>query len=64
MHIGFIMMHHGVKNLFNKNIKKEETKKEFKKTMIISLLYTILILVLIYFGVLEFHQEFINKLMN
>jgi len=62
--IGFIMMHHGTKNLLNKDIKKETTQKELKKVIIISFLYTFLILILIYFGILEFPEEFMNKLLN
>jgi hypothetical protein len=61
--IGFIMMHHGVKNLFNKDINHKKTKKEFKKVIIISFIYTLFILVLIYLDILKFPEEFMNKLM-
>lgn len=62
--LGFIMMHHGTKNLFNKDIQKKDTQKELKKIMLISFAYTIFILLLVYFSILEFPDEFMNQLLN
>ena len=62
--VGFVMMHHGVKNLFLKDLKKSETKKEIKKTLLVSTVYTGLIIILIFFGLIKFPDEFLSKLTN
>ena len=44
--VGFVLMHHGVKDLTSKT-KARYTKRELKKDIIISILYTIFVVALI-----------------
>ena len=55
--VGFILMHHGVKDLTNKETKKY-TRKELVKDMMISLIYTVCIVILVLMGVLKFPTEY------
>lgn len=58
--LGFIMMHHGSRKLLKKESNKN-FKKEMIKMLIISTLYTILILILIITGILKLPWEYFNK---
>ena len=55
--IGFSLMHHAVKDLINKKAKKY-TRKEVIKDIIISLIYTALVVILILMGWLKFPTEY------
>lgn len=58
--IGIILMHHGFKNIFNKQNLKNN-KKEYIKNILFSLAYTVLIVVLIKFNWLKLPENFIPK---
>lgn len=55
--LGFILMHHGVKDLTTKETK-EYTKKELIKDIIISLIYTAVVVVLVLMGWLKFPTKY------
>ncbi len=55
--LGFVCMHHGVKIA----AQSEATKRELKKDILFSLGYTVLISVLIAFGVIRFPSEYFSS---
>jgi len=55
--VGFILMHHGVKDLVTKENKKY-TRKELIKDIIVSIIYTVIILILVLNGWLKFPTEY------
>ncbi len=57
--IGLILMHHGVKRLFAKDIKKKTTKEEIRKMILISILYTLIIVSLVLIGIIKFPTEYL-----
>ncbi len=57
--LGFMLMHHGLKDLSSKETSKY-TRKELKKDFILSLLYTVLVVILIKTGVLKFPTDYFN----
>ena len=58
---GFVMMHQGIKQMTIKKLKKRNIKKELRNMMIVSILYTILILILVLTGILKFPTEYLPK---
>jgi len=57
--IGFMIMHHGVKDIFSKE-KQKYTKKELVKDIIISLIYTGIVVIFVLMGWLKFPTEYFN----
>lgn len=57
--VGFMLMHHGVKDLISDE-KSKCTQKELVKDIIISLIYTIIVIVFIKIGWLKFPSEYFN----
>ncbi len=55
--LGFLLMHHGIKLAG----KKESTKREIRKDILLSLGYTILISILIAAGVIRFPTEYFSS---
>jgi len=55
--LGLILMHHGLKGLFN---KKKDNRK-ILKDVIIALIYTLLIILLVIFGVVKSPQNYFIK---
>ena len=55
--VGFMLMHHGVSDLFNKKTKKY-TRKELVKDIAISLVYTLIVVVFILKGWIQFPTEY------
>jgi len=58
--LGIMMMHYGTKNLI-KNKKKSSFKKELLKMILWTTFYSILIMVLVLFGIIKFPTEYFNK---
>jgi len=56
--IGLALMHHGVVNLVSKE-KKKYTRKELVKDLAVSLIYTIVIIILAFLGLLKFPTEYL-----
>ena len=56
--IGLILMHHEVVNLVSKE-KKKYTRKELVKDLAVSLIYTIVIIILAFLGLLKFPTEYL-----
>ena len=54
---GFMIMHHGLKDLKSKK-KSKPTKNELLKDIGISLLYTIIVVILVWIGWLKFPTEY------
>jgi len=54
---GFMLMHHGVKDLVTKETKKY-TRKELVKDIIISIVYTAIVVILIFSGWLKLPIEY------
>lgn len=54
---GFILMHHGVQDIVTKETKKY-TRKELVKDIIISLIYTAIIVILVLMGWLRFPIDY------
>ena len=57
--IGFMMMHYGVKDVFSKE-KKKYTRKELVKDIIISIIYTSIVVIFVLMGWLKFPLEYFN----
>ena len=55
--VGFMLMHHGVIDLISKE-KSKYTKKEFMKDVIISILYTLVVILFVKMGWLKFPLEY------
>ncbi len=55
--VGFMLMHHGVKDLVS-NEKSKYTKKELVKDIVISLLYTLVVVLFVKMGWLKFPLEY------
>jgi hypothetical protein len=55
--VGFMMMHHGAIDLFSKETKKY-TRKELVKDIIVSLVYTLIVVVFILKGWIKFPTEY------
>lgn len=55
--IGFILMHHGIKEIASKKENKY-TKKELLKDIIISLIYTLIVIFFIKIGWLKFPLDY------
>jgi len=55
--VGFLLMHHGVKDLVSKE-KGKFTKRELVKDIIISILYTLVVVFFIKMGWLKFPLEY------
>lgn len=55
--IGFMLMHYGIKNITFKQINKY-TKKEVIKNVIISIIYTIIVILFVKIGWLKFSLEY------
>ncbi|MCK5475760.1 MAG: hypothetical protein KAI71_04240 [Candidatus Pacebacteria bacterium] len=51
--IGFMLMHHGVSDLVSKDTKKY-TKKELTKDILISVVYTIIVILFVLSGFIKF----------
>jgi len=59
--LGLVLMHKGITNIKSKhNVKECYTKKEFAKDIIFSLAYSLLIIILVYFGILKFPIDYFN----
>jgi hypothetical protein len=56
--LGLILMHKGITNI--KSEKNSYTKKEFAKDILFSLAYSLLIIILVYFGILKFPTDYFN----
>lgn len=54
---GFVLIHHGVKDLVSKE-KSKYTKKELVKDITVSIVYTIVVVVFIKMGWLKFPLEY------
>jgi hypothetical protein len=57
-----VLLHSGGKKLLKPDEEITEFKKDLKNTFIWSTAYTILIFILIYYGILSFPTEFLEKL--
>jgi len=57
--VGFMMLHHGVKNIFSKK-KKKYTRKQLIKEIIISTIYTGIIMFFVLMGWLKFPTEYFS----
>ncbi|OGF26380.1 hypothetical protein A2331_06465 [Candidatus Falkowbacteria bacterium RIFOXYB2_FULL_34_18] len=55
--LGFMLMHHGVNDIISKEQKKH-TRKEIIKDVLISIIYTLIVIVLINVGWLKFPLEY------
>ncbi len=55
--VGFMLMHYGVRDLISKEEGKN-TKKELKKDIIISMVYTIIVIVIVKMGWLKLPFEY------
>ncbi|MDD4352188.1 MAG: hypothetical protein PHU71_04380 [Candidatus Gracilibacteria bacterium] len=55
--VGFILMHHGAKDIVSKE-KVKYTRKELIKDIIISIIYTLLVVVFVRMGWLKFPLEY------
>jgi len=58
--VGFMLMHHGVSDLLLKETKKY-TKKELAKDILISVVYTVIVVLLVLSGFIQFPFEYFNK---
>ncbi len=57
---GFVLMHKGAQQLFSKE-EKRYSRRELVKDVVISLVYTLLILVLVEVGILKPFQHYFQK---
>lgn len=57
--VGFMMMHHGARDLFSNETKKY-TRKELVKDIIISVVYTAIVIVFILKGWIKFPTEYFS----
>jgi hypothetical protein len=55
--VGFMLMHHGVTGLVSKE-KSKYTKKELMKDIVISILYTLVVVIFVKMGWLKFPLEY------
>jgi uncharacterized membrane protein len=55
--VGFMLMHHGIKNLVSKE-KNNYTRKELYKDVIISIIYTLVVVLFVMLGWLKFPGEY------
>ncbi len=55
--VGFMLMHHGVKDLISKE-KSEYTRKELVKDTVISIIYTLVVVMFVKIGWLKFPFEY------
>lgn len=56
--VGFILMHHGIKELYSKD-KSEYTRRELIKDILISMCYTVLVVSLILLRVIKFPTDYL-----
>jgi hypothetical protein len=56
--LGLFLMHKGLKNMFKEEDKY--SKKDLIKDIVFSILYTFIIFLLFYFGILRFPLEYFN----
>lgn len=55
--VGFMLMHHGVKDLVSGG-KSKNTKKELMKDIVTSILYTLVVVIFVKMGWLKFPLEY------
>lgn len=59
---GFMLMHHGAKDLFSKEKNKAKlTKRELYKDIGFSLIYTLLVIILVKLGWIKFPLEYFQQ---
>ncbi len=59
--LGFILLHHGIRQIFLER-KEKSFKKELWKNIVISLIYTVMIIFCIKMGWFKFLPDYIDKL--
>ena len=55
--LGVILMHKGISDVLSK-IERKYTRKEMLKDLVISILYTLVIIILVMLGILKFPTEY------
>ena len=55
--VGFVLLHHGVQDLVSKE-KNKYTKKELTKDIVISIIYTIVVILFVKMGLLQFPLDY------
>lgn len=56
--LGVILMHKGISDVFSE-IERKYTRKELLKDLVISILYTLVIVILVMLGILKFPSEYL-----